>query len=61
MDLGGLYFCHVMKIVQNLQGYIVATDAVEFNRQRDTIDEMTTMVAAKLVRELTTKMSKISN
>jgi len=39
----------------------VAADVVEFNPQRDTVDGMTAMVAAKLVRELTSKMSKLAH
>ncbi|XP_057826558.1 arginase 1, mitochondrial isoform X2 [Cryptomeria japonica] len=58
IEPGGLSFRDVMNILQNLQGDIVAGDVVEFNPQRDTVDGMTAMVAAKLVRELTAKMSK---
>ncbi|KAL9234379.1 hypothetical protein vseg_009259 [Gypsophila vaccaria] len=58
IEPGGLSFRDVMNILQNLQGDIVAADVVEFNPQRDTVDGMTAMVAAKLVRELTAKMSK---
>jgi arginase len=47
-----------MNILQNLRGDIVGGDVVEFNPQRDTVDGMTAMVAAKLVRELSAKMSK---
>lgn len=39
-------------------GDIVGADVVEFNPQRDTVDGMTAMVAAKLVRELAALMSK---
>lgn len=58
IEPGGLSFRDVMNIVQNLQGNIVGGDVVEFNPQRDTVDGMTGMVAAKLVRELTAKMSQ---
>ncbi|EFJ37771.1 hypothetical protein SELMODRAFT_73545 [Selaginella moellendorffii] len=58
IEPGGLSFRDVMDIVQNLEGNIVGADVVEFNPQRDTVDGMTAMVAAKLVRELTAKMSK---
>lgn len=58
IEPGGLSFRDVMNIVQNLQGDIVAADVVEFNPQRDTVDGMTAMVAAKLVRELTARISK---
>jgi len=61
LEPGGLSFRDVMNIVQNLQGDIVAADVVEFNPQRDTVDGMTAMVAAKLVRELTSKMSKLAH
>jgi arginase len=47
-----------MNILQNLRGDIAGGDVVEFNPQRDTVDGMTAMVAAKLVRELSAKMSK---
>ncbi|CAO2034343.1 unnamed protein product [Urochloa humidicola] len=58
IEPGGLSFRDVLNIIQNLQGDIVAADVVEFNPQRDTVDGMTAMVAAKLVRELTAKISK---
>ena len=51
-------FRDVLNILQNLQADVVAADVVEFNPQRDTVDGMTAMVAAKLVRELTAKISK---
>ncbi|KAK6918550.1 Ureohydrolase [Dillenia turbinata] len=58
IEPGGLSFRDVLNIVHNLRGDIVAADVVEFNPQRDTVDGMTAMVAAKLVRELTAKISK---
>jgi arginase len=58
IEPGGLSFRDVLNILQNLQGDVVAADVVEFNPQRDTVDGMTGMVAAKLVRELTAKISK---
>ncbi len=58
IEPGGLSFRDVMNILQNLRGDIVGGDVVEFNPQRDTVDGMTAMVAAKLVRELSAKMSK---
>ncbi|KAG0556039.1 hypothetical protein M758_11G019100 [Ceratodon purpureus] len=58
IEPGGLSFRDVMNIVQNLKGDIVGCDVVEFNPQRDTVDGMTAMVAAKLVRELCAMMSK---
>ncbi|KAL6322968.1 hypothetical protein AAG906_022871 [Vitis piasezkii] len=61
IEPGGLSFRDVLNIVHNLQADVVAADVVEFNPQRDTVDGMTAMVAAKLVRELTAKMSKMKN
>jgi arginase len=58
IEPGGLSFRDVMNIVQTVKGDIVGCDVVEFNPQRDTVDGMTAMVAAKLVRELCAKMSK---
>ncbi|GBG90544.1 hypothetical protein CBR_g50887 [Chara braunii] len=57
LEPGGLSFRDVMNVLQSLKGEIVGGDVVEFNPQRDTVDGMTAMVAAKLVRELTAKMS----
>ncbi|BBG97393.1 arginase [Prunus dulcis] len=48
IEPGGLSFRDVLNILHNLQGDIVAADVVEFNPQRDTVDGMTAMVAAKL-------------
>ncbi|KAM4100477.1 hypothetical protein ACB094_05G071100 [Castanea mollissima] len=59
IEPGGLSFRDVLDILHNLQGNVVAADVVEFNPQRDTVDGMTAMVAAKLVRELTAKISKL--
>ncbi|MFQ6639957.1 hypothetical protein Gotur_016019 [Gossypium turneri] len=58
IEPGGLSFRDVLNILHNLEGNLVAADVVEFNPQRDTVDGMTAMVAAKLVRELAAKMSK---
>ncbi|KHN14119.1 Arginase [Glycine soja] len=58
IEPGGLSFRDVLNILHNLQGAVVAGDVVEFNPQRDTVDGMTAMVAAKLVRELAAKISK---
>jgi arginase len=55
---GGLSFRDILNILQNLEGDIVGGDVVEYNPQRDTYDGMTSLVAAKLVRELVAKMSK---
>ncbi|KAF2611506.1 hypothetical protein F2Q70_00009262 [Brassica cretica] len=58
IEPGGLSFRDVLNILHNLQGDVVGADVVEFNPQRDTVDGMTAMVAAKLVRELAAKISK---
>jgi hypothetical protein len=58
IEPGGLSFRDALNIIHNLQGNVVAGDVVEFNPQRDTVDGMTAMVAAKLVRELSAKISK---
>lgn len=58
IEPGGLSFRDVLNILHNLQGDVVAGDVVEFNPQRDTVDGMTAMVAAKLVRELAAKIAK---
>ncbi|XP_027908392.1 arginase 1, mitochondrial [Vigna unguiculata] len=58
IEPGGLSFRDVLNILHNLQGDVVAGDVVELNPQRDTVDGMTAMVAAKLVRELAAKISK---
>ncbi|PNY06510.1 arginase-like protein, partial [Trifolium pratense] len=58
IEPGGLSFRDVLNILHNLQGEVVAGDVVEFNPQRDTVDGMTAMVAAKLVRELAAKIAK---
>lgn len=57
-ESGGLSFRDTMNILQTLQGDIVGGDVVEYNPQRDTVDNMTALVAAKFVRELAAKMSK---
>eukprot|EP00270_Netrium_digitus_P006044 TRINITY_DN1820_c0_g1_i1.p1 TRINITY_DN1820_c0_g1~~TRINITY_DN1820_c0_g1_i1.p1 ORF type:complete len:369 (+),score=73.39 TRINITY_DN1820_c0_g1_i1:127-1233(+) len=58
IEAGGLSFRDVLNILHTLKGNVVAADVVEFNPQRDTVDGMTAMVAAKLVRELAAIMSK---
>ncbi|CAH9148223.1 unnamed protein product [Cuscuta epithymum] len=58
IEPGGLSFRDILNILHNLQGDIVGADVVEFNPQRDTVDGMTAMVAAKLVRDLAAKISK---
>ncbi|CAI8599277.1 unnamed protein product [Vicia faba] len=58
IEPGGLSFRDVLNILHNLQGDVVAGDVVELNPQRDTVDGMTAMVAAKLVREMVAKIAK---
>ncbi|XP_075499015.1 arginase 1, mitochondrial-like [Primulina tabacum] len=58
IEPGGLSFRDVLNIIHNLKGNVVVADVVEFNPQRDIVDWMTAMVAAKLVRELAGKISK---
>ncbi|KAL5076101.1 hypothetical protein RYX36_002869 [Vicia faba] len=58
IEPGGLSFRDVLNILHNLQGDVVAGDVVELNPQRDTVDGMTAMVAAKLVREMAAKIAK---
>ncbi|KAJ0682509.1 putative arginase [Helianthus annuus] len=57
-ESGGLSFRDCMNILMNLQGDIVGADVVEYNPQRDLPNGMTTLVAAKFVREVTARMSK---
>ncbi|PHT34362.1 Arginase 1, mitochondrial [Capsicum baccatum] len=58
IEPGGLSFRDVLNILYNLQADVDRADVVEFNPQCDTVDGMITVVAAKLVRELTAKISK---
>ncbi|KAL5074415.1 hypothetical protein RYX36_013399 [Vicia faba] len=58
IEPGGLSFRDVLNILHNLQGDVVAGDVVELNPQCDTVDGMTAMVAAKLVREMAAKIAK---
>ncbi|XP_058769525.1 arginase, mitochondrial-like [Vicia villosa] len=58
IESGGLSLRDVLNILHNLEGNIVGGDVVEYNPQRDAINNMTALVAAKLVRELAAKMSK---
>lgn len=57
-ESGGLSFRDCMNMLMNLQGDIVGGDVVEYNPQRDSNDGMTSMVAAKFVRELAARLSK---
>jgi agmatinase len=52
---GGMSTREVIRIIQNLQGNLVGADIVELNPQRDSQD-ITAMVAAKLLREILGRM-----
>jgi arginase family enzyme len=52
---GGLSTRDVMTVIQNIDVPVIGADIVEFNPLRDT-SGMTAMVAAKLLRELASKM-----
>ena len=52
---GGLSVREALTIIQNLRGTLVGADIVEFNPRRD-LNDMTAMVAAKLVREIGHKL-----
>ena len=55
---GGMSTRDVLAIIQNLRGELVGADIVEFNPDRD-LHNMTGMVAAKLLKELIGRMSRI--
>jgi agmatinase len=52
---GGLSVRDILAIIQRLPNRIVGADIVEFNPQRD-INDMTAMVAAKLLKEIAGRM-----
>ena len=52
---GGMSTREVQDIIQQLQGHIVGADIVEYNPNRD-INGVTSMVAAKLLKELISRM-----
>lgn len=52
---GGLTMRESLAIVQNLRAHFVGGDVVEYNPRRD-INDMTAMVAAKLIREIGSKL-----
>lgn len=52
---GGLSVRDILSIIQRLPNRIVGADIVEFNPDRD-INDMTAMVAAKLLKEIVGKM-----
>jgi agmatinase len=52
---GGLSSRDVIHLIQRLQGPLIGADVVEYNPKRD-INNMTAMVAAKLIKEIIGKM-----
>lgn len=52
---GGLSVRNVLQTIQNIEVPIIGADIVEYNPDRD-INDMTAMVAAKILRELAGKM-----
>ncbi|HEX6316097.1 MAG TPA: arginase family protein, partial [Gemmatimonadaceae bacterium] len=54
---GGLTVREVIGLVQDVAGTIVGADVVELNPSRD-VDGMTARVAAKLVKELMSRMTR---
>ena len=52
---GGMSTREILEIIQNLKGELVGADIVELNPERD-IDGVTAMVAAKLLKEVTSRM-----
>lgn len=54
---GGMSTREVIQIIQSLQGNLIAADIVEYNPLRDA-QQVTAMVAAKLLKEIISKMSE---
>src|ERR1019366_8922430 len=54
---GGLSTRELLRTIQSLTGRIVAADVVELNPRRD-INDVTSMVAAKIVKELAAVMTR---
>jgi arginase len=52
---GGLSTRDVLDVIQSLNNRIIGADIVEYNPVRD-INDMTAMVAAKLLKEIAGKM-----
>ena len=52
---GGMTTRELLRAIQNIRGTIVGADIVEYNPYRD-LQNMTSMVAAKLLKELAAKM-----
>lgn len=57
---GGLTVRDVLTMIQSLRGPIVGADVVEYNPSRD-VNGMTAFVAAKIVRELASRMIQTSS
>lgn len=54
---GGLTTRELIRAIQNFKGNLVGADIVEYNPYRD-IQNLTAMVAAKLMKEVATRMLK---
>ena len=52
---GGMSTRELLRVIQNINGTIIGADIVEYNPHRD-LQNMTSMVAAKLMKELAAKM-----
>ncbi|RZW24677.1 MAG: agmatinase, partial [Desulfobulbaceae bacterium] len=52
---GGMSTRELLRAIQNIHGTIIGADIVEYNPYRD-LQNMTSMVAAKLMKELAAKM-----
>lgn len=55
IEPGGLSVRDVLGIIQNIENPIIGADIVEYNPEKD-INEITAMVAAKLLKEIAGKM-----
>lgn len=54
---GGLSTRQLLDIIQNIDGDVIGADIVEYNPKRD-INKMTSMVAAKILKEVISKILK---
>lgn len=52
---GGMTTRELLRVIQSIEGSLIGADIVEYNPYRD-IQNMTSMVAAKLMKELAAKM-----
>ncbi len=57
IEPGGFSTRDVLGIIQNLKGQVVGADIVEFNPECD-VNDITVMVAAKILKEIIAKMLK---